>query len=192
MWMMRGCHLIELISRGLCKCGCGKPTKLAGRNRADRGWVKGQPVPFIHGHNPTIPLFRRVANFWKMTSLLPESGWPDCIEWTGALSPGGYGHYTAGIFGEGMAHRIAYMLTFGLIPKGLEPDHLCRNRKCINPYHLEAVTRTVNVRRGARARLTESLASEIRASLESERVIARRLGVSRGAIQAVRSRRTWN
>ena len=190
--MTRGCHLTELISNGLCRCGCGKETKLAPKNRADRGWVKGQHIPFIYGHNPTIPFFRRVANFWKMTSLLPESGRPDCIEWTGALTEGGYGYYTAGIVGEKAAHRIAYVLTFGSIPKGLEPDHLCRNRKCINPYHLEPVTRTINVRRGARAKLTEALASEIRASSESKRAIARRLGVSHGTIQAVRSGRTWN
>lgn len=187
---MKRCHLTELISKGLCRCGCGKLTKLAGRNRADRGWVKGQPVPFIHGHNPTVPFFQRVANFWKRTTLLPTAGWPDCIEWSGFISNKGYGVSTE-ILGERFAHRISYILTFGLIPSGLEPDHLCRNRKCINPYHLELVTRKVNARRGAKAKLTEALASEIRISVESERVIAIRLGVHRSTINAVRSGRTW-
>lgn len=45
------------------------------------------------------------------------------------------------------AHRIAYELWFGPIPKGLTIDHLCRVKRCINPDHLEAVTGTENTRR---------------------------------------------
>jgi hypothetical protein len=48
-----------------------------------------------------------------------------------------------------LAHRVMYELTKGLIPKGLDIDHLCRRRSCCNPEHLEAVTRKENVRRGA-------------------------------------------
>jgi hypothetical protein len=46
------------------------------------------------------------------------------------------------------AHRIAYELYVGPIPDGLVIDHLCRNRGCVNPEHLEPVTRGENVRRG--------------------------------------------
>ena len=46
------------------------------------------------------------------------------------------------------AYRLAYEITKGPVPKGLEIDHLCRNRACLNPFHLEAVTRRVNVLRG--------------------------------------------
>lgn len=175
---------------GLCKCGCGKKTNLAPRSRADRGWVKGQPVPFIHGHNPTVPFFRRVANFWKTTLPLPTAGWPDCIEWAGQLSIGGYG-VCSGILGEQMAHRVSYLLTVGPIPEELELDHLCRNRKCINPYHLEPVTRKINSRRGAKTKLTEALVSEIRSSSESSRVMSRRIGIPHSTIRSVRSGRTW-
>jgi hypothetical protein len=45
-------------------------------------------------------------------------------------------------------HRVAYELWFGPIPAGLDIDHLCRNHACCNPAHLEAVTRSVNLRRG--------------------------------------------
>lgn len=178
--------------KGLCGCGCGASTVIASRNRRQRGWIKGQPVSYVWGHNPTIPFLQRIVRFWSMARLLPTSGWPDCIEWGNYTRRNGYGMYSAGILGETAAHRIAYILTFGPIPVGLEPDHLCRNRGCINPLHLEAVTRKVNARRGAKAKLTIALVAEIRASRESDRVWARRLGISRGAVNHARSGRTWS
>lgn len=46
------------------------------------------------------------------------------------------------------AHRVSYEAFIGPIPAGLDLDHLCRNRACINPYHLEPVTHRENVIRG--------------------------------------------
>lgn len=70
-----------------------------------------------------------------------------CWEWQRGLNFGGYGSMRI----EGkrwMAHRAAYELAIGPIPAGLDLDHLCRNRKCCNPEHLEPVTRSENLRRG--------------------------------------------
>ncbi len=74
----------------------------------------------------------------------------DCWEWTGSIersARGGYGMFRWNGC-TGLAHRFAYETFKGSIPKGLEIDHLCRNRKCVNPNHLEVVTRSENHRRG--------------------------------------------
>lgn len=75
----------------------------------------------------------------------------DCWVWTGARKTGGYGTVRKN---DGRrkfsysAHRASYEEFVGPIPDGLELDHLCRNRLCINPSHLEPVTRSENIRRG--------------------------------------------
>ena len=74
-----------------------------------------------------------------------------CWIWEGA--PGRYGH---GYFNLGaadgrrgvVAHKFAYETLVGLVPDGLELDHLCRNPSCVNPDHLEPVTHAENLRRG--------------------------------------------
>lgn len=72
---------------------------------------------------------------------------PGCWEWTGYINPYGYGEVRVGPRME-KAHRVAYEFWVGPIPEGLDLDHLCRNRGCVNPSHLEPVTRRVNVLRG--------------------------------------------
>lgn len=67
-----------------------------------------------------------------------------CWVWTGAIDPEGYGYFGR----HTAAYRAAYELFVGPIPTHLEPDHLCRNRACINPSHLELVTHAVNGLRG--------------------------------------------
>lgn len=76
-----------------------------------------------------------------------------CWLWRGTRGSSGYGqicirgpHRTRAIRG---AHRVLYEMLRGPVPEGLELDHLCRVRHCVNPDHLEPVTRTENVRRGA-------------------------------------------
>ena len=74
-----------------------------------------------------------------------------CWIWAGRKSTGGYGRlsiYHPGGHLEKQAHRHVYELLVGEIPSGLQLDHLCRNRACCNPKHLEPVTPLVNVRRG--------------------------------------------
>lgn len=69
-----------------------------------------------------------------------------CWIWKNKLSKG-YGHIE--IKGKNkLAHRYVYEILIGKIPKKLQIDHLCRNRACVNPAHLEAVTAQTNVLRG--------------------------------------------
>jgi hypothetical protein len=82
--------------------------------------------------------------FWaKVERRAADECWP----WRGAGNGHGYGH----VLRERRtvpAHRVAYELVVGPIPTGLTLDHLCRNRLCVNPAHLEPVTHRVNTLRG--------------------------------------------
>lgn len=85
----------------------------------------------------------------RLLKRLDRSG--PCWIWTGCLYPTGYGLFVGNDRLPHRAHRIAYELWKGPIPAGLVIDHLCCNRACCNPAHLEAVTQRENVLR-ARAR----------------------------------------
>jgi hypothetical protein len=71
-----------------------------------------------------------------------------CWEWRGSLTPQGYGQFSPAKAKNYKAHRVAYTQLVGDIPDGLVLDHLCRNRSCVNPDHLEPVTDRKNVLRG--------------------------------------------
>jgi hypothetical protein len=78
-----------------------------------------------------------------------------CWLWVGATSPSASGKHPYGIFTKDgklrMAHRVSYEMAIGLIPDGLQLDHLCRMTLCVNPAHLEPVTPKENIRRGRTA-----------------------------------------
>lgn len=71
----------------------------------------------------------------------------DCWLWDGARTPGGYGHINCGGGVYRHAHIVTYEHFVGLVPEGLELDHQCNVRHCVNPWHLKAVTHYENVRR---------------------------------------------
>jgi hypothetical protein len=87
----------------------------------------------------------------QIEDKINKSGPNGCWLWTGAINKYGYGHFKLDSKTY-RAHRIVYQYLIGEIPKGLEPDHLCRVRSCVNPAHLELVTHKVNIQRGKKTR----------------------------------------
>ena len=83
--------------------------------------------------------------FWAKVIVTDE-----CWGWRGAPSDAGYAtiHLRGSLTGFKVAHRWLWEQLYGPLPDCLELDHLCRNRICTNPDHLEPVTHLENVRRG--------------------------------------------
>src|SRR5438445_7928782 len=128
------CHQpFELLERLFPKFNkgrfCSMTCWLSYKNRplSDRFWSKvdkNGPIPTLH----------------------PELG--PCWIWQGFLRPDGYGTLTCTEVPTRRAHRIAWLLTYLNLPdEPLELDHLCCNRRCVNPSHLHSVSRRENLMR---------------------------------------------
>lgn len=100
-----------------------------------RWWRRGDPTSTLRPGVDGYPLALLLARVQSVPG--------DCWEWGGAIDPHGYGRQ-----GHLLAHRLVYERMVGPISEGLDLDHLCRVRNCVNPEHLEPVTRQTNHLRG--------------------------------------------
>lgn len=150
---------------GLCQCGCGQPAPIATRTTKARGRIKGQPVKFIRGHN-SVGMNR--SKPLKATRYVEEDrGYKTpCWIWqlsqtsANSRSSGGYGK-TRADGKDVLAHRWYYEQAKGPIPEGMQVDHLCSVRLCVNPDHLEAVSPLINTRRSRTMKISYEDAVEI-------------------------------
>lgn len=169
----------------LCQCGCGQPVTPAIKTEGRRGVVKGQPNRFAKNHNG-----RALSPLQYI-----EDTRTGCWNWQRHIGKHGYGTiYYKGHSGR-LAHRIYFELKHGPIPVGKFLDHLCRNRACVNPDHLEVVTQTTNVRRGLSPKITKEKADQIRrkraATGVSQQKLADQYGISQKMISNILLNKWW-
>lgn len=132
----------------LCKCGCGGRPDVGAENRT---------LKFARGHQAIMMERISAANFW---ARVDKRGRDECWPWLGSINKEGYGVVTWHDRST-PASRLAYILSTGTTPSGMDVDHQCHNRdsncpggadcphrRCCNPAHLEAVPTAVNVLRG--------------------------------------------
>lgn len=173
------------IPYGYCHCGCGQHTRVPKYSDASHGYVAGKPVDYIRGH------FQRVSGKYSQWVVDVSTG---CWIWCLALNENGYGVHPQKTSSSRLAHRVIYEKYRGSIPAGYDLDHLCRNRRCVNPYHMEPVPRAQNVRRGSVTKLTEDDVRQIKSLAKdgiSQREIAERFGVHKSTVGGVLAGRTW-
>lgn len=155
-----------------CACDCGNDTIVFGsyltcNETRTCGHTRCRTCERLFASPRVLALHRQVcglsqeqwetATLQRFYSLVTIDQETDCHTWEGGLGGnGGYGSFR--VRGTTVrAHRFIYELLIGRIPNGLELDHSCRNRRCVNVAHLEPVTHAENMRRSKEATKTHCL-----------------------------------
>jgi len=175
----------------VCACCCISWEKLKRATGTDFGSIRPcmRPPCLVssRGHRTATrkgaamaPPFTPIPDRIARNSEVDEAG---CWLWRGHVHRNGYGSIRVGSATDGsrrnqMAHRASYEAFVGPIPDGFVIDHICRNKSCVNPAHLEAVTQSENLARGVgtpATRTTCPRGHEYRRSWDSARGIPVRI-----------------
>jgi hypothetical protein len=103
-------------------------------------------IPSSSDTRPRLLDLIRFFNSIRISTTHFYKGTP-CWEWTAQIVRGGYGSFSLRRQSRA-AHNVGFLWFVGDIDQSLERDHLCRNRPCVNPLHIEQVTRQINCIRG--------------------------------------------
>lgn len=155
-----------------CRCGCGRDAGVWPKTYARLGVKRGEPRAYLHGHYGKKNIDAMYA--------VNDNG---CWVWTGRIE-NGYGR-----IGARLAHRVFYVRANRSIPKGLELDHLCRERACVNPAHLEPVQKTVNIRRGRVVKFSDDVVDAVKSAIaagQTNVAISREFGISTSQVSRIR------
>lgn len=159
------------IPYGYCHCGCGQKTKIASKTRNERGWVKGQPIHYIHGHNG----LRYASPLEAFMTYYAPAAADECWLWAGSRLNTGYGYFRVD-HKHYLAHRFSYEFYKESIPPGAEVCHHCDTPACYNPAHLFLGTHRENmadkVAKGRNVTPNLTGAAHPRTKLTSEQIIA--------------------
>lgn len=167
---VEGCERAGYITRGLCKTHYARLLRHGDPGAAELQHiisVKGLTCSVESCYSPVASKGLCCAHYKRLAKYGDPEGRPQrqdrdscfdsycmataegCVQWISTVQSAGYGKFGSGGKGRSvLAHRYAYERAYGPIPEGLVIDHLCRNRLCVNPEHLEAVTNEENLRRG--------------------------------------------
>lgn len=132
-------------------------------------------------------MVKKDEEFYKINS---QSG---CWDFTGATFDTGYGQLRRNrkII---RAHRYFYEKYKGAVPQGYDLDHLCKNKKCVNPQHLEAVTHYENCLRGSATKLTKEIVGKIRSLYKGgsrTTALARKFNINRVQVWRIINKINW-
>jgi hypothetical protein len=155
MWRKHGDTLIKGISSGRFKKG-QKPANYSGfdtctiegctNSHRSKGLCNTHFLRMVRLGDPLGRLNRMRGSakerLKNMTDIDKDTG---CIVWRGAVDTRGYGRLADDMGWYDMAHRLAYKIYVGEIPKGLVIHHKCHNTRCVNPDHLEPKTHYQNI-----------------------------------------------
>jgi hypothetical protein len=178
----RPLSITDAIPAGLCQCGCGQQTQIASSSCARRGYTKGEPHRYLHGHAG------RKAQPYRVEDRGYET---PCWIWQLALGKDGHGRTSVDRVTR-FAHVAYYERAFGPVEKGMHLHHKCEQPPCVNPDHLAVFTPAQH--RQEHSRLTWEHVQEIRArnsNGEKRSSLAAAFGLSLSGLDHIVKNRRW-